>query len=317
MTRLTAQSLKGIWAAITMAWDEDFAFDEISYVENTRRLIRSRVDGIFTTGSTGEFYALEYDEFRRMVDLQAALCGEAGMPLQIGCCADATAKTLRLFEYACRHPQVGAVQVTVPYWMEMTDREVLRFFKDVHTACPQMPLVHYNIPRAKRFLHAADYRRILDVAPSLIGVKYTFAGSHFGNLQADLAQTPELSFFVGEDLLVSGMLLGVRGSYSSLVSTRPAFMLEMFEKAGNGRWEEAIVMQKRASAFFRELDEWLGERCEGGIDPVADKGLSVAAGFFTGSQRCRAPYIGWSDETVSLLRVWLRERYPEFLSDPL
>jgi dihydrodipicolinate synthase/N-acetylneuraminate lyase len=238
------------------------------------------------------------------------------MPLQIGCCSDATAKALRMLEYASRKPEVGAAQVTLPYWMELTDREVLRFFQDLFRACPDMPLVHYNIPRAKRYLHAADYRRILEVAPTLIGVKYTFAGSHFGRLQENLALTPELSYFIGEDLLASGMMMGVRGSYSSLVSTNPAFMLLMHQQCERGRWPEAIAMQKGVAAFYRDLDAWLGERGEGGIDPVVDKGLSVAAGFFVGSQRCRPPYIGWSDETVGELRELLRQRYPEFLFQP-
>ena len=49
-------------------------------------------------------------------------------------------------------------------------------------------------------------------------------------------------------------------------------------------------------------------------DPVFDKGLGVASGFVAGSQRTRAPYIGWSDETVAALREWMRARYPMFLS---
>jgi dihydrodipicolinate synthase/N-acetylneuraminate lyase len=313
MSRLTADTLHGIWAGITMSWDDRERFDEASYRTNTEAMCRARVHGVYTTGSTGEFYALDFDEFRRMVDIQAEICGAHKMPLQIGCNSDCTRRTLQLLEYAAGKPEVGAAQVVVPYWMELTDREMLQFFKDLYRTCPDLPLVHYNIPRAKRYLLGPDYRRVLDAAPNLIGVKFSYAGTNFGNLQDALLLTPGLSYFVGENLLASAMMLGARGSYSSLICTNPSFMLAMYDHAAHGRWPEAIEMQKVAARFFTEAGAFIESRGEGTMDPVFDKGLAVAAGCAVGSQRIRAPYIGWSDETVLALRQWLRQRYPQLV----
>lgn len=313
MSRLKAEELKGIWAGVTMAWNEQYEFDENTFAKNTERMLKTEVSGIYTTGSTGEFYALEFDEFRRMVDIEAELCGGAGARLQIGCCSDTTAKTLRMLEYAAGRNGVSAVQVVVPYWMELTDRELLQFFKDLYSACPDLPLVHYNIPRAKRFLIGPDYRRVLEVAPSLIGVKFTFAGSHFGDLQQAIILNPELSFFVGEDLLVSGMLIGARGCYSSIVATDPTFMLDLYKKAEGRQWDEAVAMQRQLAIFIREASDFILERNEILMDPVFDKGLGVASGCLLGHQRCRPPYIGWSDETVRLLRDWMIDNHPQYI----
>ena len=315
MARLKSNDVHGIWAGVTLPWDESYRFDEKTYAKNTENTIAAKVYGIYTTGSTGEFYALDYDEFCTMVDIQAELCGKANMPLQIGCCSDATHKTIRLIEYAASKDAVGAVQVVLPYWMELNDREVDQFFKDLYTACPEMPIVHYNIPRAKRFLHGSDYLRILEVAPSLIGVKYVYAGQNFAALQDSLALTPDLSYFVAEHLLASAMQIGARGCYSSMVLTNPKFMLDMYEKATSGQWEQAIKMQQRVAKFFAEWEAFIEERNEGCTDPTGDKGLAVAAGFLLGHQRCRAPYIGWSDDTIKVLREWLDKNYPEFLYD--
>ena len=313
MARLTAKDVYGIWAGITMVWDEDYRFDENTYAENIRRTLAANVHGIYTTGSTGEFYAIDYGEFCTMVDIQAELCGAARTPLQIGCCSDATAKTIRMLEYAAGKEQVGAVQVNIPYWMELNDRELLQFFKDIYTACPKMPLVHYNVPRAKRFLTGSDYLRLLDVAPNLIGVKFTMAGTHFGQLQEALNMTPGLSYFVAEDLLVSGMQLGARGCYSSLIATNPNYTLDMYAKAQARQWDQAIEMQKRAAQFFSDAEAFIEDRGEGTCDPVFDKGLSVASGCILGHQRCRPPYIGWSDDTVKALAKWLKSNYSEFV----
>ncbi len=296
-----------------MSWDETFCLDETSYRTNIKRMCQAGVHGVYTTGSTGEFYALDFIEFYRMVDIQTEICSKYHMPLQIGCCSDNTRRTMQLLEYVADKPSIGAAQITIPYWMELTDREVLQFFKDVYTAFPDLPLVHYNIPRAKRFLIGPDYQRILDVAPSLIGVKYTFAGNYFNELQEAIMVTPGLSYFVIETVLVSSMLLGARGSYSSLVYTNPQLSLTMYDHAVNDRWEEAIKMQKTAQQFISDVIFFVKSRGEGYIDPVIDKGLAVASGCLEGSQRTRAPYIGWSDETITELRTWMKENYPQFV----
>lgn len=313
MTRLAAKDIKGIWAGVTMSWDEQDRFDEDTYAANTDRLCRAGVHGIYTTGSTGEFYALSYEEFCRMVDIQVEVCGRYRIPLQIGCCADDTRKAIRLLEYVAQKTPIGAAQVVLPYWMELNDREVVKFFRDLYRACPDLPLVHYNIPRAKRFLKGADYLQILEVAPTLVGVKFTFAGSNFALLQQALLATPGLSYFVAEDLLASAVMLGARGSYSSLVCTNPSFMLSLYDHTAHGRWTEALEMQKQVVRFFDDASALIESLGEGTIDPVFDKGLAVASGCFRGSARTRAPYIGWSEKTVAVVGQWLGERYPEFV----
>jgi hypothetical protein len=72
-------------------------------------------------------------------------------------------------------------------------------------------------------------------------------------------------------------------------------------------------MQKTAAQFFEDAANFIEARGEGAIDPVFDKGLGVASGGVRGHQRTRAPYIGWSDETVMAMRQWLQTNYPQFL----
>lgn len=314
MGRLASKDIYGIWAGMTMSWDENYMFDEKSYITNSENMCREGVHGIYTTGSTGEFYAIDYEEFCRMVDIQVEICSKYNVPLQIGCCSDSTMKTLKLLKYVAGKPYVGAAQINIPYWMELTDGELLKFFKDLYEACPDLPLVHYNIPRSKRYLSGNDYVKILEVAPNLVGVKYTFAGNNFAKLQESMRLTPQLSYFAGENLLVSAMMLGAKGSYSSVVATNPSYMLNMYKLADEHKWDEAIIMQKEVAAFMNDVDDFITARGEGGIDPVGDKGLAVASGCLTGSQRTRAPYIGWSDETVVAVREWLTRNYPHFVN---
>ena len=103
------------------------------------------------------------------------------------------------------------------------------------------------------------------------------------------------------------------GCYSSLVATDPRYVLDMYAKARAGQWDHAIGMQQHLATFLADAMTFLEGRDEGAIDPVFDKGLGVASGCILGHQRCCPPYIGWSDETVSSIRGWLKENYPEFV----
>jgi dihydrodipicolinate synthase/N-acetylneuraminate lyase len=314
--RLSAETLQGIWAGVTLSWQDDYSFDEASFRENLRRLCNYDVAGIYTTGSTGEFYVLDWPEFQHMVDVFLEVVGPADVPTQVGCCADDTRDVLRMVEYVAQKGAGGA-QITLPYWMKLTDQEMLQFFKDVYTAVPELPLIHYNIPRTKRFLTGPDYLRVLEVAPSLIGVKFTFASSHFGDLQRATQLTPGLSYFVSENVLVSAMQVGARGCYSSLVCTNPDFMLKLFDLAQAGKWEEALEQQSLIVRFFGELGKLMESQGMGGMDPVVDKGMAVASGLLVGHQRTRPPYIGWSDNGVRRVRQFFQERYPMFIPDEL
>jgi dihydrodipicolinate synthase/N-acetylneuraminate lyase len=75
---LTIDTLTDVWVSITMPWDRHRYLDESIFRENAAKLIEAGVHGIYTTGSTRECYALDFDEFERMVDIfaqtQEAVC---------------------------------------------------------------------------------------------------------------------------------------------------------------------------------------------------------------------------------------------------
>lgn len=304
---------EGIWAGLPTMFNEDWSLDLGAMEANIQRMIKAEVQGIYLLGSTGEFYALEFDEFKQLADLLVKTAGGSGIPLGVNCGSPATRATLRKLEYI-KKAGVSAGQLVIPYWMDMTERELMQFFKDVHATVPDLPIMHYNIPRAKRFLLGPDYMTVREVLPNLAAVKFTFVGSHFGDLQEAVRLNPGLKFLIAEDLLVSGMQIGAHGSCSSIVYTNSETFLKMYRLAKDHKWDEAVKMQSRISAFFAGIDAMLGKLGEGNIDPVGDKGLGLAAGGIVGHPRTRAPYIGWSEGSVLAVRAWLKKDFPEFLA---
>jgi len=310
--KLDGQNLKGIWAGPPTFWDEDFRLDEEATAENFRRICRIPPHGIYILGSTGEFYALDFEEFKQLADLFIEAVSPFQIPTEVGCGATSTREIVRRIQYAWEKGADG-VQVTLPYWSELSDREILHFFRELHHSCPDTPIIHYNIPRAKRFLTGGDYRRILEVCPSLIGVKFTYSGSHFGVLQESIKTTPQLSYFVGENLLASAMQVGAKGSCSSLIYVIPRVILALYENAERGEWNEAMQLQQKIAEFLSDCFQFWEECGMGTFDPVVDTGMGLASGFLRGHPRVRSPYIGWTEEEVGKFREWLKEHYGHLL----
>lgn len=79
MRALNRQTLKGLWSAVPTPWDERGDLDEGVLTRNCERLAAAGVDGIYTTDSDGEFYAIELDEFRRLAVVFGRAMERAGM----------------------------------------------------------------------------------------------------------------------------------------------------------------------------------------------------------------------------------------------
>jgi dihydrodipicolinate synthase/N-acetylneuraminate lyase len=110
------------------------------------------------------------------------------------------------------------------------------------------------------------------------------------------------------------MKVGARGCVSSLSMMNPALVLRMYDAARTGDWEAAGAVQEQVDAFFKECESFVAALAEGTADPVIDKAFAVASGFLTGSARCRAPYIGWSDRSVGRAREWLCANHRDFIA---
>ncbi len=307
---LTRDNLKGIFAAVPIPWDEQGQFQESVFRKDVATLCASGVHGIYTTGTTGEFHALDFEEFRRMVDAFLTEAKSYKTPTQVGCTALNTRDAVRMASYAV-DKGVDGVQVALPFWMPLNDREIVDFFREVSQVCGIVPLVHYNTNRSKRFLGVREYSMILQEVPTLIGTK--FGSSDFGALSDLLLHLPQLAHFVGEHMLLPGVMLGARGCYSSLALLNPWLTTHFFDICEKKHWESAIAMQKKVGRFFIEALFPLFE--QGYNDAAIDKAMAAATGFLRCSPRVRAPYASLPPESVTQIREYLEQNMPEFLDE--
>jgi dihydrodipicolinate synthase/N-acetylneuraminate lyase len=309
---LTRENLNGVWAGVPTPWTSTGDFDDEAFADNVARLCAAGVHGVYTTGTTGEFYSLTEDEFRRMVKAFADATRGTGVPTQVGCTWADTRGCIWRAQIAADHG-VDGLQASLPFWSRMNDDEVVQFFADLSRACPGLPIVHYNNPNSKRSLDARLYQRVAAEVPALIGTKQVT--TDLNTLIELFVGVPELNHFASDWLLAPFMMLGAKGTYSALALFNPKLTLDWYGKCVRGEWAAALEIQRQVLRLIVEVDNRVTEMGYGG--PASDKAWAGLAGFLKGSRAVRPPYKTIPDDVVEILRQGILERMPEMITPDL
>ncbi len=298
-----------MWSALQVPWTPEDTFDEARYRSNVRRCCQAGVHGVYTHGTSGEFYAQDLTEWCAVASATIEECQATNTPVQIGVTDLYTKGVIRRAETAA-DMGADAVQVALPFWMPLTLDEAVGFFRDVACAVPGIPMVLYGTPRARTLTTIELLRRVLESGVPLIGCKY--AGS-IEELPRFIQGVPEVSFLVVEPYLATAIAAGARGSCSSYVNVCPKYMLHYYSLCEQGRFEEALGIERHVQDWRREASAHV--RARGLLDSALDRLFSRTAGFIEIDLRCRSPYQSATEEDLRIYFNICQERYPEFLYD--
>jgi 4-hydroxy-tetrahydrodipicolinate synthase len=137
---LSANNFKGSWAGLPVAWTSHDEFDDDVYRADVRSCCKIGCPGVYTGGTTGEFYAMDFDEFKQIAKATVEESHAMGKFAMIGVSATYTRGSIKRAEYALK---IGAdaIQMALPFWMEVPDSEVVNFFYEVSGASDFFTLI--------------------------------------------------------------------------------------------------------------------------------------------------------------------------------
>src|SRR5947209_9250337 len=160
------------FAGVTVALVTPFRDGEIDFAA-LRRLVDWHVaqgtDGLAPVGTTGESPTLDHEEHERVI---AAVVEQAAGRLRVlpGTGSNSTREAIRLTRFARRAGADGALMVG-PYYNKPTQEGYYRHFAAVADACPDLPIVLYNIPgRTASNMLPETIARLAEI-PSVVAVK--------------------------------------------------------------------------------------------------------------------------------------------------
>ncbi|OGP93773.1 MAG: 4-hydroxy-tetrahydrodipicolinate synthase [Deltaproteobacteria bacterium RBG_16_48_10] len=140
---ISGKDIKGIIAAIVTPFSENEEVDYSGLRVITEYLLDGGVDGIMTSGGTGEFPHLTREEKKLVVKTIVEVC-KGKVPIIAGTAACSTRECLSLMEDAKESGADAAIMVP-PYYFVLNEEAIFNHFKILSQA-NILPLVIYNNP---------------------------------------------------------------------------------------------------------------------------------------------------------------------------
>lgn len=237
-------------------WTPGYRLDERAFCTELRHLVRSGIRHIYLFGTAGEGYALTDAQFesvaarfvREMDDLARAFkCRLYPMAGVI------SLSTTTILERIGRLRDLGIqdIQISLPSWGALTERELFTFFHQVCDAFPDCRFLHYNLMRTKRLVTPDEYARLAGEIPNLVATKN--GNTDIVYLSGLMRKAPVLRHFITEIGFAYASLVGQPGLLISLGCTNLQRAGQFFQAALHRDAKTVLGMQAEFITMLQAL----------------------------------------------------------------
>ncbi len=259
-------------------------------------LIENGNDGLVICGTTGESPSLTWEEEYELFKVVKKAIGYRGKIIA-GTGSNSTQEAISATQKAATLGVDGSLQV-VPYYNKPPQEGLYQHFKAIAQACPDLPMMLYNVPgRTSRNLEASTVARLSEIE-NIIAIKE--ASGDLEQVCQICRLTPaSFAIYSGEDSLTLPMLtvgaIGVVSVASHIVGKQMRQMIQAFN-AGNN--ELATKIQLQLFPLFKILFAT--------TNPIPIKAALNLQGWQVGS--LRSPLCALQLDLLEKLKVELKEQ---------
>ena len=300
---------QAILVSCEIPWDENEDLMEELFRREVRRTLEAGFNHLYIFGTAGEGYAVDASRFRQIVQIFYEETRGDNIHPMVGVIGLSTAHIVERMQYAYE-TGFRAFQISLPCWGALNDTELMTFFQDVCGSFPDCKFLHYNLPRSKRVLNGADYRRLIDAVPNLAATKNGGGLQRANDLMTHAA---ELQHFFDEVTFPHGCLRGECSLLSSFGPMSPHKTKAFFEAGCGADVGLLFQLQQEVHLMTQNVLGPLLE--EGRIDGAYDKLLVRLGGLEEMPLRLLSPYQCFTEEQYQTVKKVLHERYTEWLPE--
>ncbi len=237
--------------AMVTPFDQNGSVDFALAGRLARYLVAEGSDGIVVCGTTGESPTLSWQEQHALLEVVRNAVGP-GVKVLAGTGSNSTAEAVEATAAAAAAGADGAL-VVVPYYNKPPQEGLLRHFRSVAEAAPDLPLMLYNIPgRTGCVLAPSTVAQLMDCS-NVISFKAA-SGSTDEVTQLRLLCGNKLAVYSGDDGLLLPMLavgaVGVVSVASHIVGRRIKAMIEAYL---SGQPSVALRYHEQLQPLFKAL----------------------------------------------------------------
>jgi 4-hydroxy-tetrahydrodipicolinate synthase len=240
---MTSESFGRVITAMVTPFREDGSVNYEVAEKLAAHLAEHGSDGLVVCGTTGESPTLTWEEEYELFQVvQKAVAGKAKVIAGTG--SNSTKEAIAASQKAAKLGLDGSLQV-VPYYNKPPQEGLYEHFKAIAQACPDLPIMLYNVPgRTSCNLEAETVAKLAQV-DNIVAIKEAS-----GNLEqaCQIRRTTPSSFAIysGDDFLTLPLLtvggVGVVSVASHLVGEQMQQMIEAFT-VGNNQLAQNIQLK--------------------------------------------------------------------------
>lgn len=215
--------------------------------------IGNGVHGVFVLGSAGEFYGLDKDTKRRVMEI--AVEHTAGrVPVYVGASEVTTRNAIEQARVAQEIGGVSALSVLTPYFMAPTQSEVVRHFSDI-AASTELPIILYTNPARAHVDLTLESVLALSRIDSVIGLKDSAGNLDF--TRRVIEETgDDFTVLIGRDnLILDALRAGAAGAIASTANIAPKVSVGIYEAFVAGDLDEARRRQDELAPLRALLEK--------------------------------------------------------------
>jgi len=260
---LTYDDFKGVFALIPACstpnahkWSSTDTIDVEAQRLLVNKLIEDGVNGIITTGSTGECHTLLWKEqktlFKTVVDE-----ANGKVPVLTGTWAPNTRESIKKTRYAL---DVGAdgVMNGPPQYVEPTVDNAIQYYRDIADSCPGATIMMYHNPNAFRVTIPVERFQEIKEIQTVLSMKESV-----GDLERmkALAKTAgdKICFMTYELFAMEALRFGFGGIWSAhSICMGPEPVLRLYESIEKKKWETAEKITKDCTKIYYRFFEMMG-----------------------------------------------------------
>lgn len=287
---------KGIIPPIVTPIDDNGNINYKVLEELSIHLIEEGVHGLFPMGTTGEFYAVDEEEYRKVLEtVKKAAAGR--VPVYGGVNSISTKGALRLLKI-CEDVGMDAISVLTPMFISQTQDELYQHYKTI-ASHSSLPIVLYNNkPKTNVTIEPSTVAKLAKI-DNIVGVKDSTGDMTNTTEYIRLTRDNEnFNVLLGRDTLIyAGLCCGAKGAIASCANVAPRLTVDIYEKFMAGDLKGSLDAQF-ALAPIRIISNM------GTFPAVIKEGL-VQQGINVG--KCLDPIQKLKDGEIEKLRAVLRE----------
>ncbi|MEN8249721.1 MAG: dihydrodipicolinate synthase family protein [Bacteroidota bacterium] len=243
---------EGVIVAMVTPFDKEGKVNESQVRKFVNVLIDKKVDGLFPVASVGEYVHMDMSERKYLIDIVA---DEANGRIDIipGTCATCYQQSIELANYA-KDKGCAAIVLSGPYFFKNSEDVVEGHLKKVAESV-DIPIFIYNIPFFANEVTPSMAERLCHM-PNVIGIKDS--SGNMINVMNLIEMTkkinPNFKVLVGaEEIMLPALLMGARGSMTSLSGILPEFMTGIWKAFEDGNFNIAHNLQMAVLPLIRKM----------------------------------------------------------------